>query len=85
MQSLTGNHYPERASASDFKDATAPRFGHSDIGFLSISSNEHQNIPPVNHQQKCLINGISGTFDIKSNCLGPVIPNKLEKFRKIGH
>ena len=35
--------------------------------FLSISD-EHQNVPPVNHQQKCLIKGgVCGTFDIKSN------------------
>ena len=33
MPPLTRNHYPERASASDFKDATAPRHGHSDIVF----------------------------------------------------
>ena len=41
---------------------------------LSIFSNEHRKALPVNHQQECLlINGISGTFDIKSNHLGPVI------------
>ena len=41
-----------------FKDATAPRFGHSDVIFLSTFSNEHESVLPVNQQQKCLINGI---------------------------
>ena len=27
------SHYPERASALDFKDTSAPRFGHSDVVF----------------------------------------------------
>ena len=39
----------ERASASDFKDTAAPRFGHSDI-VLSIFSNEHHKVLPVNYQ-----------------------------------
>ena len=56
---------PEKASASDFKDSAAPRFGHIDVVFLSNFSNENQKVPPVNHQQKCLINGICGTFDLK--------------------
>ena len=34
---------------------------------LSISGNQHQNVKPVNHQQKCLINGICGIFDMKSD------------------
>ena len=40
-------------------------------------------MPPVNHLQKCLINVICGTFDIKSNHFGPVIPKTLEKFQRI--
>ena len=36
----------------------------------------------MNHQQKCLINGI-GTFGIKSNYFGPVIPKKLKGFGKL--
>ena len=52
--------------------------------FLSISSNEHQNILPVNHhKQKCLIKGICGSFDIKSNYFGPVIPKKRKKFEEL--
>ena len=31
---------------------------------------------PFNHQQKCLINGICGIFDMKSNHVGKVIPKK---------
>ena len=46
--------------------------------FLFISSNKHQNMLPVNHQQKCLIKGICGIFDMKSNHVGPVI-KVLEK------
>ena len=38
---------------------------------------------PVNHQQKSLINGILGTFDIKSNHFGPVIPKQLKGFEKL--
>ena len=30
---VTRSHYPETASALDFKDVTAPRFGHSDVVF----------------------------------------------------
>ena len=37
------SHYPERRRN--------PRFGHSDVVFLSIFSMEHQNVPPINHQQ----------------------------------
>ena len=65
-----------RTSALDFKDAAAPRFGQRDVVFLSIFSNEHQKVLPVNHQQESLINGTFGTFNIKLNHLGPVIPNK---------
>ena len=67
-------HYPDRASALDFKETTAPRFSQSDVFFLSIFSNEQQQVPPVNHKQKCLIKRICGTFDMKSNYYGPVIP-----------
>ena len=73
----------EYLSALDFKDAAAPRFDHIDVVF-SIFINEHQKIPSVNCQQKCLINGICSTFDIKPNYFGPVIPKKLSKFWKIG-
>ena len=59
------------------KDAADPRFGHSDIVFLSISSNKHQKVPPANNQQKSLTNQ---TLEIKSNCFGPVIPKKVKKF-----
>ena len=31
------------------------------------SSNKHLNVPPVYHQQKCLINGICRIFYMKSN------------------
>ena len=31
--SVTRSHYPERASALDFKDAAVPRIGHSDAVF----------------------------------------------------
>ena len=34
----------------------------------------------IRYQQKCLINGICGTFDIKSNYFGPVIRKKLKRF-----
>ena len=46
------SHYPERASALDFKDTTTRDFVIV-MWFLSIFSNEHQNMLPVNHQQKC--------------------------------
>ena len=29
----TRTHYPDKASALDFKDAASPRFGHSDVVF----------------------------------------------------
>ena len=38
---------------------------------------------PFNHQQKCLINGICGIFDMKSNHVGKVIPKKPKKFQKL--
>ena len=31
--SISRSHYPERASALDFKDISAPRFGHSNVVF----------------------------------------------------
>ena len=46
----TMSHYPERASALDFEDATSPPFGQSDVVFWSIFSSEYQKIPPVIHQ-----------------------------------
>ena len=43
-------------------------------------SDAHQNEPLVNHQQKCLINGICCIFFTWSrNYLSPVIPKKLKK------
>ena len=36
-------------------------------------------MPLVNHQQQCLTNEICRTFDKKSNCFGPVIPEKQNK------
>ena len=52
--------------------------------FLSISSDEYQNVPPINHQQKCSVNGICGTSNMKSNDGGPVISKKLSKsFEKL--
>ena len=30
---ISRSHYSERASALDFKDTSAPRFGHSDVVF----------------------------------------------------
>ena len=57
------SHYPGRASALDFKDVAAARFGQSDVVFV------YQKVPPVNHQQKCLTNGICGTVLIKSQII----------------
>ena len=75
------SHYLERASALDSKDAAAPRFGHGDVAFVYFS-NEQQKLPPVNHQRKCLINRICGTFDIKPNYFDPVVPKKAKKVLK---
>ena len=61
----------------EFKDASAPQFGHSCVFFCLF-------IPPVNHHINCLRNGICGTFELKSNYFGPVMPTKLKKFGKIG-
>ena len=82
---ITRSNARRAASVSDFKDVTVPQFGHSDVVFCSICSKERQKVSPVNHQQKRLLNGICGTFDIKSNYFGPVIPKKLKKFGKIGY
>ena len=38
---------------------------------------------PFNHQQKCLINGICGIFDMKSNRVGKVIPKKPKSLQKL--
>ena len=54
-----------------------PRFGHSDV---VIFSNKHQDVPPVNHHQKCLIKELCGIFDMKSYYFGPVILKKLTEF-----
>ena len=79
ITSDTRSRHPERASAFDFKDAATR---HLVIAmYLSIYSNEHQNVPLVNHQLKCLINGICGILDMKSNCFGRIIPKKLKKLR----
>ena len=81
---MTRSHYSERKSALDFKDAdaAAPRFGviAMYIVFMSIFSNERQKVPPVNPQQKCLLNEIYGSFGMKSNYFGPVVHKKLKKF-----
>ena len=45
---------------------------------------ERQKLLAVNHQPEYLTNGICGTFDIKSNYFGSLIPEKLKKFKKIG-
>ena len=42
----TRSHYPERASALDFKEAAALQCGHSDVFFLSMFSKEHQKTLP---------------------------------------
>ena len=42
--------------------------------FLSVFSNKNENVPPVIHQQKCLVNGICGNFDIKSDYIDRLIP-----------
>ena len=60
-----------------------PLFG-TPGSFLSIFSNEHQNVMPVDHQQACFINGICDTLVMKSNYFGPVIPKKLKKVSKTG-
>ena len=78
--SVPRSHYPDKAFGLDFKDATALQFSHSHLVFLSISNDKHQNVPPVNHHQKCLINGICGTSDMKSNCFGLVLPEMLKTF-----
>ena len=36
---------------------------------------------PFNHQQKCLINGICGIFDMKSNHVGKVIPKSQKVYK----
>ena len=59
------------------KDCSALHYFLTDLSFLPIFSNQHPKVPPVNHQQNCLINGICGTCDIKSNYFGSVIPRKL--------
>ena len=50
--------------------------------FFDYFTNKHQKVPRVNNQQKCLINGICGTFDIKSHNFGPAIPRNLKRFEK---
>ena len=57
-------HQPLR----DFKDADASELVCS---ALSIFRNEHQNAPPVNHQQKCFMNRICSISDVKSNYFNP--------------
>ena len=79
---ITKSHYQERASASDFKDAVAQRFGHRDVVVIYFT-NDHQKLPPVNHQEKCLVNGICGIFDKKSNYFGPVMPEKIKRFENL--
>ena len=59
---LLRSHHLKRASALDFNDS-ALLFSHSDV----VLSHGHQKHLPVSHQQQCLIKGICGTFDIKSN------------------
>ena len=61
--------------------SAVPQFSHDDLVFVFFS-NEHQTVLLVNHQEKCLINGICGTFDIKSNHFGLVIPKKAKKVWK---
>ena len=75
-----------KVSTSNNSRSGTPPLNHAMIwscSFLSIFSNEHQKVPPVNHRQKCLINGICGTFDMKSNYFGPVIPKSQESFEKL--
>ena len=74
---------PERGSASDFKDAATPKFTHNDVVCDLFLVNEHENLPPVSHQQKCLTNGFRGTFDMKSNYFGLMIPKKRKSFEKL--
>ena len=38
---------------------------------------------PFIHQQKCLINGICGIFDMKSNHVGKVIPKSQRSLQKL--
>ena len=70
--SFTRSHYPDRASALDFKDTATPQFDHGDAVLVYF----YEKVPPVSHQQKYLINGLYNTFDIKSNYIGPVIAKK---------
>ena len=51
---MTRHQYLERASVLVFKDA-ATRDLIIAMQFLAIFSDEHQNVKPVNHQQKLLI------------------------------
>ena len=76
-------YYSERASALDFKDAAAPRFGHSDVACCLFLVTNIKKVLPVNHQQKCLINVICGVFLIKSNYFGSMIPKKLKSFENL--
>ena len=59
---VTSSHYPERASALDFKDATTPRFGHSDVVFnLVIETNFFAfNRPFIQSFKIFIISGITG-------------------------
>ena len=68
-----------RGDALDFNDTAALLFGQSNVVFFCfIFIKEYQKVPIVNYQQKCLINRIRGTFDIKSNKFGLIIPKKLK-------
>ena len=47
------------------------------------SSNKHLNVPPVYHQQKCLINGICRIFYMKSNHFVQLYLKSLKSFEKL--
>ena len=48
----------------------------------SVSSNEHQNVPPVNHHKKWLINQILWYFSHEAKLFCPIIPKNLKQFSK---
>ena len=51
--------------------------------FLSIFSDEHQKVQPVNHQQKCLIDGIWGLLTRSQIILVQLYLKNYESFEKL--
>ena len=58
----------------------SPEIGHSNVIFYLFLVTNIKTCSSA----KCLINGICGIFDMKSNHFGPVLPRKLKKiFEKL--